>query len=103
MFQEEDKVYLKISPIEGVVRFGKKGKLNPRYVGTYEILQRVGKYAYELKLPSELALVDPIFHISMLKKCIGDPKTILPNKGLGVKDKLSYEEIPIQILDRQVK
>ena len=89
MFQEGDKVYLKISPIEGVVRFGKKGKLNPRYVGTYEILQRVGKYAYELKLPSELALVDPIFHISMLKKCIGGLESLLPIEGLGVKDNLS--------------
>ena len=103
VFQEVDKVYLKISPMKEVVRFGKKGKLSPHYVGPYEILQRVGKAAFELKLPSELALVDPIFHISMLKKCIGGPESILPIEGLGVKDNLSYEEVLIQIIDRQVK
>ena len=57
--EEGDKVYLKISPVKGVVRFGKKGKLSPRYVGPYEIFQRVCKVAYELKLPSELASVHP--------------------------------------------
>ena len=62
-FEEGDKVYLKISPMNGVVRFGQKGKLSPRYVGSYEILQRVGKVSYELKLPSELALVHPVFHV----------------------------------------
>ena len=69
----------------------------------YEILQRVGKVAYELKLPSELASVHPIFLVSMLKKCIGDPESILPIEGLGFKDNLYYEEAPVQILDRQVK
>ena len=59
-FEEGDMVYLKISPMKGVFRFGNKGKLSPRYVGPYEILQRVGKVAYELKLPSELALVHPV-------------------------------------------
>ena len=86
-----------------MVRFGKKGKLTPRYVGPYEILQRVGKLAYELKLPSELTSVHPIFNVSMLKKCIGDSESILPIEGLGVKDNLSYEEVLVQILDRQVK
>ena len=59
--------------------------------------------AYELRLPSELASVHPIFHVSMLKKCIGDPECILPIEGLGVKDNLSYEEVPVQILDKKVK
>ena len=67
--------------MKGVVRFGKKGKLSPHYVGPYEILKRVGKVAYELKLPSELVSVHPVFHISMPKKCIGDPESILPIKG----------------------
>ena len=71
-----------------VVRFSKKGKLSPRYAGPYEILQKIGKVAYELRLPSELASVHPVFHNSMLKKCIGDPESILPIEGLGVKDKL---------------
>ena len=102
-FLEGDKVYLKISPMKRVVRFVKEGKLSPRYVGPYEILKRVGKVAYELKLPNEFASIHPVFHVSMLKKCIGDPESILPIKGLGFKDNLSYEEIRVQILDRQVK
>ena len=102
-FEESDKVYFKISPMKGVVRFGKKGKLSPRYVGPYEILQWVGKVAYELKLPIELASVHPVFHVSMLKKCIGDPDSILPIEGLDVIDNLFYEEVSVQILDRQVK
>ena len=66
-------------------------------------MQRVCKVAYELKLPSELASVHPVFHVSMLKNCVGDPKSILPIEGLGVKDNLSYEEVLVQILDRKVK
>ena len=66
-------MYFKISPMKGVMRFGKKGKLSPCYVGPYEILQQVGKVAYELRLPSELASVHPLFHVSILNKCIGDP------------------------------
>ncbi|WMV25057.1 hypothetical protein MTR67_018442 [Solanum verrucosum] len=93
----------KISPMREVMRFGKKGKLSPRYVGPYEILKRVRKVAYELKLPIELAPVHPVFHISMLKKCIGDPVSILPLEGLGVDENLSYEEALVEILDRQVK
>ena len=66
-------------------------------------MQRVGKVAYELRLHSELASVHPTFHVSMLKKCICDPESILSIEGLGVKDNLSYEEVPVQILDSQVK
>lgn len=91
-------MYFKISAMKGVVRFGKKGMLSPRYVGPYEILQRVGKVAYELKIPSELASVHPIFHVSMLKKCIGDPDSILPIEDFGVKDNLSYEEVRFKFL-----
>ncbi|XP_015167327.1 uncharacterized protein [Solanum tuberosum] len=80
------------------MRFGKKGKLSPWYVGPYEILKRVGKVAYELKLPIELAPIQPVFHISMLKKCIGDPVSILHLEGLGVT-----EEVPVEILNRHVK
>ena len=84
-FEECDKVYLKTSPIKVVVRFGKKGKLSPRYAGPYEILQSVGKVAYELKLPSELPSVHPVFDVSMFKKCIGDPESILPSEGFGAR------------------
>ena len=69
-----------------VVRFGKKGKLSPRYMGPYEILQRVCKVSYKLNLPSDLASIHPLFHISMLKKCIKDPESIIPIEGLGVQD-----------------
>ncbi|WMV09889.1 hypothetical protein MTR67_003274 [Solanum verrucosum] len=102
-FEIGDWVYLKISPMKGVMRFGKKGKLSPRYVGLYQILKRIGKVACELDLPNELALVHPVFNVSMLKKFIGDPVSIIPLEGLGVDESLSYEEVPIEILDRQVK
>ena len=81
-----------------VLRFFMKGKLSPHYVGPHEILQRVCKVAYELKLPSELPSVYPVFHVSMLKKCIGDPESILPIEGLGVKDNLSYDEVRFKFL-----
>ncbi|WMV29327.1 hypothetical protein MTR67_022712 [Solanum verrucosum] len=89
--------------MKGVMRFGKKGKLIPRYIGPYRIAKRIGNVAYELELPQELAVVHPVFHISMLKKCIGDSSLILPIKSLRIKDSLSCEEIPVQILDRQVR
>ncbi|WMV28669.1 hypothetical protein MTR67_022054 [Solanum verrucosum] len=89
--------------MKGVMRFGKKGKLSPRYIGPYHIAKRIGNVAYELELPQELAAVHPVFHISMLKKCIGDPSLILPTESVRIKDNLSYKEIPIQILDRQVR
>ena len=63
----------------------------------------MGDVAYELALPSELASVHPVFHVSMLKKCLGDPALILPIKGLGFDENLSYEEVPIEILDRLIK
>ncbi|KAK4724140.1 hypothetical protein R3W88_026919 [Solanum pinnatisectum] len=84
------------------MRFGNKGKLSPRYMGPYQILKRVGKVAYELDLPNELAPVHPMFHVSMLKKCIGDPASIIPLEGLGVDESPSYEEVRVEILDRQV-
>ncbi|WMV24331.1 hypothetical protein MTR67_017716 [Solanum verrucosum] len=63
----------------------------------------MGNVAYELELPQELAAVHPVFHISMLKKCMGDPSLIVPTENIEIKDSLSYEEIPVQILDRQVR
>ncbi|WMV26333.1 hypothetical protein MTR67_019718 [Solanum verrucosum] len=89
--------------MKGVMRFGKKGKLNPRYVGPYRILKRIGKVAYELELPADLAAVHPVFHISLLKKCVGDPASIVPLESVAVKDSLSYEDVPVEILDRQVR
>ncbi|WMV51482.1 hypothetical protein MTR67_044867 [Solanum verrucosum] len=89
--------------MKGVMRFGKKGNLSPRYIGLYRISKRIGNVAYELELPQELAVVHPVFHISMLKKCMGDPSVIIPTANIEIKDTLSYGEIPVQILDRQVR
>jgi len=85
------------------MRFGKKGKLSPRYVGPYQIFRCIGKVAYELDLPNDLASVHLVFYVSLLKKCIGDPISIVPLESLGKKDSLSYEEVPVEILDRQVR
>ncbi|WMV57959.1 hypothetical protein MTR67_051344 [Solanum verrucosum] len=81
------------------MRFDKKGKLSPRYVGPYRILKRIGKVAYELELPADLTVVHPVFHISLLKKC--DPVSIVPLESVAVKDSLLYEDVPVRILDRQ--
>ncbi|WMV54670.1 hypothetical protein MTR67_048055 [Solanum verrucosum] len=89
--------------MKGVMRFGKKGKLSPRYIGPYHIAKRIGNVSYELELPQELAAVHSVFHISMLKKCIGDPSLILPTKSIRIKDNLSYEGVPVQILDSYVR
>ncbi|WMV41902.1 hypothetical protein MTR67_035287 [Solanum verrucosum] len=88
--------------MKGVMRFGKKGKFSPRYIGPYRISKRMGNVAYELELPQELAAVHPVFPISMLKKSIGDPSLIIQTENIEIKDSLSYEEILVQILDRQV-
>ena len=67
------------------------------------MLPRVGNVSYELKFPKDLASVNPVFHVTMLTKCLGDPASILPVEGLRVNENLSYEEVPVEILDRQVK
>ena len=102
-FEVNDWVYLKASPMKGVVRFGKKGKLSPRYVRPYRIIKRVGSVAYELEFPFEMSMVHPVFHVSMLRKCLGDPSYIVPLDVVNVEENLSYEEVLVEILDRQVK
>ncbi|XP_009603025.2 uncharacterized protein [Nicotiana tomentosiformis] len=102
-FQVDDWAFLKVSPMKGVMRFGKKGKLSPRYIGPYRILRRIGQVAYELELPQELADVHPVFHVSMLRKFMGDPSLVVPTEIIGVKYSLTYEEIPVAILDRQIR
>ncbi|WMV49475.1 hypothetical protein MTR67_042860 [Solanum verrucosum] len=89
--------------MKGVMRFGKKGKLSPQYIGPYRIVKRIGNVAYELELPQELAPVHPVVHISKLKKCMGDPSLIVQTENVGIKEKIFYEEIPVQILDLQVR
>ena len=87
----------------GVMIFGKKGKITHRYVGPYKILKMVGKVEYELELPAKLAAVHPVFHISLLKKCVGDPTSVVQLESVAVRDSLSYEDVPVEILDRQVR
>ncbi|WMV50449.1 hypothetical protein MTR67_043834 [Solanum verrucosum] len=89
--------------MKGIMSFDKKGKLSPWYIDPYRISKRIGNVAYELKLPQELAVVHMVFHFSMLKKCMGDPSLIIPTEYIGSKDSLSYEEIHVHILDRQVR
>ena len=89
--------------MKGVIKFGKKGKLSPRYVGRYKILKSIGKVAYDLELPAKLVAVHAVFHISLLKKCVGDPTSIVPLESVAVKDSLSYEDVPVEILDRHVR
>ncbi|WMV51556.1 hypothetical protein MTR67_044941 [Solanum verrucosum] len=89
--------------MKSVMRFGKKEKLSPRYIEPYRISKRMGNVAYELELPQELATIHLVFHISMLKKCMGDLSLIIPTENIEIKDSLSYEEIPVQILDRQIR
>ena len=86
-----------------MIRFGKEGKLTPRYVGPYEIFQRVGKVACDLKIPSELNSIHPILHVYIIRKCIGVTDSILLVEGFDVKVELSYDEVVVQILDPQVK
>ncbi|GKC62697.1 putative reverse transcriptase domain-containing protein [Tanacetum coccineum] len=102
-FQVGDKVMLKVSPWKGVVRFGKRGKLNPRYVGPFKVLEKVGSVAYKLELPEELSRVHNTFHVSNLKKCHADEPLAVPLDGLHFDDKLQFVEEPVEIMDREVK
>ncbi|GKG14976.1 hypothetical protein Tco_0354576, partial [Tanacetum coccineum] len=100
-FQVEDKVMLKVSPWKGVIRFGKRGKLNPRYVGPFKVLEKVGEVAYKLKLPEESSRVHNTFHVSNLKKCHADKPLVVPLDGLHLDYKLHFVEEPIEIVDRE--
>ncbi|XP_059314163.1 uncharacterized protein LOC132064984 [Lycium ferocissimum] len=88
---------------QGVMRFGRKGKLSPRYIGPYEITRRVGNVTYEERLPAKISTVHPVFHISMLRLYKPDPSHVLNYEEVEIDESLSYEEEPVQILDRQVR
>jgi ribosomal protein L21E len=97
-FEKGDMVYIKVSPRKGTRRFGLKGKLSPRYVGPFEVIDKVGAVAYRLELPPSLSGIHNVFHISILKKCEKPPETT-PLPLVELKPDLSYEEYPIKILD----
>ncbi|GKE48062.1 putative reverse transcriptase domain-containing protein [Tanacetum coccineum] len=98
-----DKVMLKVSPWKGVVRFGKRGKLNPRYVGPFKVLEKVGSISYKLELPEELSRVHNTFHVSYLKKCYADEPLAVLLDGIHFDEKLQFVEEPVEIMDREVK
>ncbi|GJY63549.1 putative reverse transcriptase domain-containing protein [Tanacetum coccineum] len=102
-FKVGDRVMLKVSPWKGVIRFGKKGKLAPRYVGPFEILERIGPVAYRLRLPEELSGVHDTFHVSNLKKCLADASLHVPLGEIKVDKTLRFVEEPVEIIDREVK
>ncbi|GJX79915.1 hypothetical protein Tco_0328064 [Tanacetum coccineum] len=102
-FSVGDYVLLKVSPWKGVVRFGKKGKLAPRFVRPFEIIEKVCPVAYKLDLPEELDGVHDTFHESNLKKCLADPILQVPFDEIQVDAKLNFVEEPMEILDKEFK
>ncbi|GJR61722.1 putative reverse transcriptase domain-containing protein [Tanacetum coccineum] len=102
-FQVGDSVMLKVLPWKGVIHFGKRGKLNPRYVTPFKVLEKVGFVSYKLEFPEELSRVHNTFHVSNLKKCYADEQLAVPLDGLHFDDKLHFVEEPVEIMDREVK
>ncbi|KAI3819476.1 hypothetical protein L1987_13315 [Smallanthus sonchifolius] len=102
-FQVGDLVLLKVSPWKGVIHFGKKGKLAPRYVGPFKILERIGKVAYKLELPPSLGNVHPTFHVSNLKKCLADENLHIPLDDVRIDETMHFVERPVEIMDREIK
>ncbi|KAJ9553660.1 hypothetical protein OSB04_017705 [Centaurea solstitialis] len=102
-FRVGDRVFLKVSLWKGTVRFGKRGKLNPRFVGRFKITERIRPVAYKLELPTELSAIHDTFHVSNLKKCLVDEETFVPLEDVQVNANLNFVEEPIEILDRKVK
>ncbi|GJR69215.1 putative reverse transcriptase domain-containing protein [Tanacetum coccineum] len=102
-FEVGDKVMLKVSSWKWVIRFGKRGKLNPRYIGPFKILAKVGMVAYQLKLPEQLSRVHSTFHVSNLKKCFSGKPLATPLDEIQIDDKLNFIKEPVEIMDREVK
>ena len=100
-FEVGDHVFLKVSPRRGITRFGRGGKLSPRFIGPFDILERIGEVAYRLALPPQLSCVHDVFHISMLRKYEPDPSHVLEWSELELDADISFEEKPTQILDRR--
>jgi len=102
-FEVGDRVFLKLSPRKGFYRIGKGGKLNPRYIGPYEIIERVGEVAYRLDLPPNLTGIHNVFHVSQLRKYHPDESHVITTEELPLEPNLTYMESPIQILDYKIK
>ena len=100
-FEVGDMVFLKVTTWKGVIRFGKRGKLSPRYIGPYQIIERIGPVAYKLNLPDELSRIHNVFHVSMLRKYVYDSSHVLKDLPIHIEENLTYEEQPVEILDRR--
>lgn len=100
-FQVGDRVFLKISPVRGIKRFGKKGKLSPRFIGPFEVLERIGSLAYRIALPASLSGIHDVFHVSLLRRYCHDPSHVLIEEPEGIQEDLTYTEQPVRILDRK--
>ncbi|KAK1427781.1 hypothetical protein QVD17_16476 [Tagetes erecta] len=102
-FAKDDKVLLKVSPWKGVVRFGKKGKLSPCFVGTFKVIKRVGPVAYQLQLPEKMNGIHDVFHVSNLRKCLADDTLKTPLEDVEVDENLKFKEQPLQVEYKQLK
>ncbi|KAA3456998.1 DNA/RNA polymerases superfamily protein [Gossypium australe] len=102
-FQIGDRVFLKVPPWKKIFRFGRKGKLSSRFIGPYEVIERVGPVAYKLRLPSELDKIHNVFHVSMLRRYRSDPSHVISPSEVEIQPDMTYEEEPIRILAREVK
>lgn len=100
-FQPGEKVYLKIAPRKGVMRFGKRNKLSPRYIRPHEKLEKVGTLTYQLTLSSSLSRVHNVFHVSQLQKYVPNPSHMVEDQPIEVKENLSIEEVQLRIVNRK--
>ena len=94
---------LKVSPMKGVIRFGKKGKLSPKFIGPYDVTVKVGMFIYRLASPNELVNVHNVFYISQLKRYVPDKSHVLDPEPLDIDENLSFEEKPIEILNSKLR
>ena len=97
------KVFLKVLPWKKVMRFGKMGKLSSRFIGPYEVIEKVGQVAYILALPLELEKIHNVLHVLMLRRYRSDPSHVVYSETIEIRPYLTYEEEPIEILARKVK
>ncbi|KAL2226647.1 UNVERIFIED_CONTAM: hypothetical protein Sindi_2023400 [Sesamum indicum] len=102
-YEVGDKVFLKISPWRGILRFDRQEKLSPRYIGLYEIIERIGPLAYRLALPAELSQIHDVFYDSMLRCYRSDPSHIIRQSEIEISEELTYVEEPAEILDRNIR